>query len=234
MNTPKINVEKEETDDIDAFLKRIIQEASREDRIKTEKQFFWLSIDLLCVANMKGYFTRISKSFEHLLGYSEEELLSRPCRDFVVEEDKRQTEGAYDSLLEGSPILHFENRYRCKNGSIKWLAWKAVPLINEGLIYAIARDVTEQKKEDFKVKKYILQLEELVREKEGSKLYESSTATTTSLVKGDLNMYKRDFNSLPRYDLYGKPPENFRRIFSNFLLLIFFIGVLLWLFLFFR
>uniref|UniRef100_A0ACD5H3P7 PAS domain-containing protein n=1 Tax=Desertifilum tharense IPPAS B-1220 TaxID=1781255 RepID=A0ACD5H3P7_9CYAN len=43
-------------------------------------------------------------------------------------------------------MVNFENRYRTKNGEYRWLAWKARPLIEDRLIYAIARDITERKR----------------------------------------------------------------------------------------
>ncbi|MHC4702452.1 MAG: PAS domain-containing protein, partial [Planctomycetota bacterium] len=83
---------------------------------------------LICVASINGYFTRINASFEQTLGYSSDELLSRPYLDFVHPDDKERTVAvAEERLAKGSPVIAFENRYKCKDGSYKWLSWAARP-----------------------------------------------------------------------------------------------------------
>jgi two-component system cell cycle sensor histidine kinase/response regulator CckA len=107
--------------------------------------FFNLSRDLLCIAGLDGYFKRINPSFEKTLGYSAEELLARPFLDFVHPEDRQPTVLEIGSLKTGQPTLNFINRYRTKKGSYRWLSWVSQPSLEDGLIYAVARDVTEAK-----------------------------------------------------------------------------------------
>jgi PAS domain S-box-containing protein len=171
MEIIKIAEDIKKSEDAGSYLYQLIEETRKDERNKVQDRFFDVSIDMLCIADMKGYFTKVSKSFTLTLGYSEEELLTRPFKDFVVEDDKGGTDDAYDDLLEGKAIYDFENRYRCKDGSIKWLAWHSVSVPEEELIYGIARDVTDQKNNQSKQKNYTVQLEALIKEKNDSLNY---------------------------------------------------------------
>lgn len=107
-------------------------------------RFFTMSLDMLCIAGMDGYFKRLNPAFTETLGYTEAELLTTPLMDLVHPEDKTVTQMAVQSLAEGGLVVGFENRYLSKNGSWRWLEWKAVAAVEEGVIYATARDVTER------------------------------------------------------------------------------------------
>lgn len=107
--------------------------------------FFDLSLELLCIAGIDGRFRRINPAFETLLGYSSEELLSRPFFDFMFHEDREPAMAKLMNLRRGESAINFENRVVCKDGSIRCLAWTAAPATAEGLIYAAARDITKAK-----------------------------------------------------------------------------------------
>lgn len=109
------------------------------------ERFFALSSDLLCIAGSDGFFRRVNPAFSHTLGYSVEEILSKPFVEFVHEEDIAKTADEMRKLEEGMPSIHFENRYRCKDGSWRWLAWNTQPFNEDGILYAVARDVTAKK-----------------------------------------------------------------------------------------
>jgi PAS domain S-box-containing protein len=104
-----------------------------------------LSPDLLCVAGLNGYFKRVNPAFEDTLGYTSRELLAKPFIEFVHPEDRETSSKEVARLSMDIPVGYFENRFLHKDGSYVWLAWKAVPVVEEGLIYAAARDVTESK-----------------------------------------------------------------------------------------
>ena len=104
-------------------------------------QFFSVTLDLLCVANTDGYFLRLNPSWERTLGYTREELMAKQFFDFVHPDDLEKTRQAVSTLASQQKLISFENRYRCKDGTYRWLEWTAAPAGN--LIYAAARDVTE-------------------------------------------------------------------------------------------
>jgi PAS domain S-box-containing protein len=107
---------------------------------------FNLSPQMLCIAGLDGFFKRVNPAFERTLGYSMEELLSRPFVEFVHPDDREASLGELRQLSQGMPTVHFENRYRCKDGRDRWLSWTSSPGDEEGLVYATAVDITEQKR----------------------------------------------------------------------------------------
>jgi len=107
--------------------------------------FFTMSHDLMCIANPDGYFLRLNEAWQRTLGHSEAELLNHPFVSFVHPDDVERTLAETTSLATGVSTVAFENRYRCHDGSYRWLAWSATPAPHHGRIYAVARDITEQR-----------------------------------------------------------------------------------------
>jgi PAS domain S-box-containing protein len=106
------------------------------------ERYFDLSLDLLCIATPDGYFKNVNPAFRAALGWDNAELLSRPFLQFVHPDDREATLRELKAQASGNITENFENRYRCADGSYRWLAWKAVTAI-DGLMYAAARDVTD-------------------------------------------------------------------------------------------
>src|SRR3954451_16221717 len=107
------------------------------------ERIFDLSLDLLCIAGLDGHFKRVNPAFERTLGYTAQQLLSRPFLDFVHPDDRARTVEAMEVLERGEKLVQFENRYMCSDGSARWLQWSTRPMPDEGLMYAAARDVTD-------------------------------------------------------------------------------------------
>jgi PAS domain S-box-containing protein len=105
-------------------------------------KFFTLSMDMLALAGVDGYFKVLNGAWTDTLGFTDEELLSRPYLDFVHPDDQAATIAEASKLADGFPTIHFRNRYRCKDGAYRWLAWTATAAMADGTIYAAARDVT--------------------------------------------------------------------------------------------
>ncbi|GAF91799.1 unnamed protein product, partial [marine sediment metagenome] len=117
------------------------------DRIRSEQELeriFNLTPDMIGVAGTDGYFKRVNPAWEEVLGYTAAELLSKPFLEFIHPDDRQATLAVVKRLMAGEPTTHFENRYRCKDGSYKVLEWRATPA-HHGMLYGVARDVTRQK-----------------------------------------------------------------------------------------
>ena len=121
---------------------------------KTEEldQFFNVTLDLLGIANTEGYFLRLNPATERILGYTREELMAKPFLEFVHPDDLEKTRGAVSTLASQQKVFSFENRYRCKDGTYRWLQWTSAPAGR--LIYAAARDVTERKQAEEELRQH--------------------------------------------------------------------------------
>jgi PAS domain S-box-containing protein len=118
---------------------------SKNDRERLDL-FFEMSLDLLSIAGMDGHFVRLNPAWMALLGWSEEELLSRHWLEFVHPDDLEATVAAGRQLAAGSPLVAFTNRYVCRDGSYRWIEWRCVPALQRGLIYAAARDISARRR----------------------------------------------------------------------------------------
>ncbi len=107
--------------------------------------FFELSQDFMCVAGFDGYLNYVNPIWEKELGYTEKELLSKPFRVFIHSEDHLKYDEVLSGLSKGKDKVSFENRYICKNGSIKYFQWTASSFVEKKEIFCIGRDITEQK-----------------------------------------------------------------------------------------
>jgi serine/threonine-protein kinase len=124
---------------VTAYLEANLQRAER-DLVR----FFDLSLDLFCVAGLDGFFRRVNVNFSRVLGYTENELRSRPFLEFVHPDDHKNTTGAMEILLRGQPVIRFINRYRNSQGAYRRFEWTAKSIPEERVIFAVARDVTER------------------------------------------------------------------------------------------
>jgi PAS domain S-box-containing protein len=113
--------------------------------VELEERFFEINLDLLCQLDFNGYFKRLNPAWERALGWTREELMSRPFIEFVHPNDRERTLRQNAAVRAGGQALGFENRYLCKDGSFRWLFWNAAPDADGRVIYSVARDVTAQK-----------------------------------------------------------------------------------------
>lgn len=126
----------------------LVEREKAEKEIKQFEKYFSVSMDLLCIAGTDGFFRKINPKFSEVLGYSEKELLSREFTYFIHPEDIKLTLKQVEKLSRGISTINFVNRYRCKNNEYKCFMWTSTFDPNSNMIYAAARDISEQKKSE--------------------------------------------------------------------------------------
>jgi PAS domain S-box-containing protein len=181
------------------FQKRERRSAEESLRERTEQldQFFNVTLDILAIANTEGYFMRLNPTIEKVLGYTREELMAKRFLEFVHPDDVDRTMEAVSRLASQEKVSVFENRYRCKDGTYRWLQWSSTPVGN--FIYAAARDVTENK-----------QAEKVLHESELKyrTLYESMR---DAFVKADMTGRIQEFNAAYQ-EMVGYGDEELHRM----------------------
>ena len=139
-----------------AMVRDVTERKQAEEDLKNTKvklqRLFDLTPDLICEADSaSGYFTQLNPSWTKTLGFSVEELLSKPLFDFIHPDDIEATLAEVNRQLVGNETHHFVNRYRCKDGNYKWLSWESTPANEHGLLYAAAQDITESKQSEVRL-----------------------------------------------------------------------------------
>ncbi|BAQ66639.1 PAS domain S-box protein [Geminocystis sp. NIES-3709] len=160
-------------------------EASLKTKTEELNRFFSVAIDLLAIANTDADFLRLNRQWEKTLGYSIEKLEGSKFFDYIHPEDLEKTDNALSILKNQHIVNNFVNRYRCYDGSYRWIEWSCVPVDN--LIYAAARDITDRLKSENILRQY----ERIV----------SATNDAIALVKRDYTYQVVNQNYL---DLHGK------------------------------
>ena len=129
-----------------------------------EERFFDISIDLMCCLGFNGHFKRLNASWERTLGFTCEELMAQPFIEFVHPDDRERTLEQNRGVRAGGQALAFENRYRCKDGSYRWLLWNARTDTSEPVIYSVARDVTDRKRAEEEREQLVRELQKALAE----------------------------------------------------------------------
>ena len=129
-----------------------------------EERFFDVALDMLCCLGFDGHFRRLSPSWERTLGFTREELMARPFIEFVHPDDRERTLAQNRAVRAGGQAILFENRYRCRDGSYRWLLWNASPYPAGRVIYSVARDVTDRKRAEQEREELVAQLQTALAE----------------------------------------------------------------------
>jgi len=124
-----------------AFLASEIRRKVSEDDME---RLFQFAPDIIAITGFDGFFKKVNRAASELLEYSQIELLSHPITYFLHPDDSKNTLEIIDLLGNGKTVNYFENRFITKTGKIIWLAWTANLLHDDGLMYGVAKDITEK------------------------------------------------------------------------------------------
>lgn len=170
--------------------------------------FFEHTPDLVCVAGKDGFLKKVNAAVISKLGYTEEELLSRPIQTFIHPEDKTKTERLRDNLLAGKSLLNFQNRYLTKEGKTIWLEWTSIYFSDREVVFAIAKDITDRKVIEIEVEAKYLKYKNLATHFKSSleeekkylaaELHEE-LAQVASVIKHDIEWLKSNIPALPNH-----------------------------------
>lgn len=124
-------------------------ELDRSAALEERDLFFSVSKDLLVTASSDGYFTRLNPAWSAILGYDLDTMMSRPYTDFIHPDDLAATAAEVErQVVAGESVFNFQNRYRHRDGSYRWLEWTSAASDGGSRLHAAARDITVRKLEE--------------------------------------------------------------------------------------
>ena len=146
-----------------AFPGALADVTERKRAEEDRDRFFRLSHDMLAIVSVEGYFLQANPAWTETLGYTMQELAAQPYIDLVHPDDRAATIAEAEVIAQGSLAIEFENRYRCLDGSYRWMSWSVVPFVEQKLLYCVVRDVTERKQAEAE-RERLLRSEQAARE----------------------------------------------------------------------
>ena len=120
--------------------------------------------DLFCIVTLDGKFQKVSKAWESILGFKEEEMEGKNYMDLIHPEDMDGAMKHMNAMAQGGKTVNFINRFQNKDGSYNWLEWRAAPGEDRNLVFAVAREVSQYKEIEEEIRHKTWSLKERLKE----------------------------------------------------------------------
>lgn len=138
---------RERTADIQRVNEDLVREIKERKQAESQRdRLFNYSVEMFSIAGFDGYFKQVNPAFTRILGWKSAELFLKPYLEFVHPDDHERCIAMDVVLRDGKSVTEFENRFRCKDGSYRWLSWNSFPLRDENIVLSVSRDITSQKR----------------------------------------------------------------------------------------
>ncbi len=138
---------------IDTNLDRVVQiigtarDITLEQQLQSEQQlFFEVSPDLFAILTPDRRFHQASPAWVHLMGWEPSSLIGRPLSEYLHPDDIFSTIDTLSAVNEANPTAVFEARLLTRGGEYRWTSWNVKCPRADGIMYAVARDVEENKR----------------------------------------------------------------------------------------
>lgn len=189
-----------------------------QQQVEIEKdRFFTMSLDLLCITDINGKFKRLNPVWANKLGYSNQELEGKNLLDLVHPDDQKLTASELQKLSENSNSFYFENRYRCKDGQYRWLAWTAKSFGEQQLIYAVAHDITNNKETEERFTQLTREQERLLKELNNrQKALDRAAIVSETDLRGTITFVNDSFCQISGYSREELIGQNHRLVNSRY------------------
>jgi PAS domain S-box-containing protein len=159
----------------------VTEQKEREKALEQSDRVFNVALDMFCIAGFDGYFKYLNPAWERTLGWTTAELMAKPWLEYVYPEDKSKTENVKSVLVDGKEVYQFENRYMCKDGSVKWLSWNSQPYADESIMIGAARDITQSKRVESQL------IDAKIRAEESDRLKSAFLANMSHEIRTPMN-----------------------------------------------
>ncbi len=180
-------------------------------------RFFSISLDLFLVVGFDGLFRRVNSAWLKILGYSESELIGKPFIDLIHPEDHEASLAEAEKLASGKETIYFENRYRCKDGSYRWLAWSAKGALEQQVLYAIGHDITPIKQTQEQFRLLAVEQEQLLQEfKTRQNALDEAAIVSETDPQGNITFVNDKFCQISGYSRAELVGKNHRLINSGY------------------
>ncbi|OCX53080.1 hypothetical protein BEL04_01825 [Mucilaginibacter sp. PPCGB 2223] len=140
---------------------------AREEKLNTflndYQKIFDSSLDVICSMDADGNYIRLNNAVQKMWGYKPDELLGNNYLNYIHPDDRAMSMAATEKIKEGESLTNFENRFIHKSGEVRYIAWSAVWSESDQIIFSVARDITELKKQQNAAVMHERRLESLVQ-----------------------------------------------------------------------